>query len=337
LRHRSLTTQSARPRAKRLFLAAGWQLAFFWILSASVARAADSFDVEAELPAGCGSAAEFQREVLQRLGAGVTAPRTTLRIAPEGAGYRLDMRVGSEHRQFVDADCLALFRAAIVVTSAITLSENGERAVRAPSPPPVPGEPREPREGREPREVGPAGREGTAGRERTARHDGTALEFDVGLGAGLDLGLEPQAAPAFELLGKASLRRVGVAASLRYLAPRSQRDASGRGVTVQAVGAQLLGVYRAPGALEFGLGAAAYQLFGTGLGSGARDGSAWAWGPALSLGFLPVRTRWFWFGLAGELRWNLVRPRFEFLNYGEIFSASALSGGIFLQIGPRFP
>jgi hypothetical protein len=288
-------------------------------LGTGVVHAAEPWALEAELPPGCGSAAEFQREVDRRVRQGVKVPATVLRIAPGLAGYRLEMRVGGEHRQLEDRDCAALFRAAVVVTVAITLSENAERTPReavrpepqpAPEPPPAPP---------------------------TSRPSGSGPELALGLGAGIEFGLEPQAAPAIDVLGKARWRRFGVALGARYLAARETQDESGRGVRIQALALRASALYRPARALELGLGLGASDLFGAGIGPGRRDDSAWAYGPFAWVGVLPLETRWFWLELSGELHWNMQRPKFEILQYGEIFSSSPLSGGIFLHGGARFP
>lgn len=77
-------------------------------------------------------------------------------------------------------------------------------------------------------------------------------------------------------------------------------------------------------------------MAGDGIGPGQRSDHAWAAGPAAELGFLPLQAGHFWPGIAGEVRWNLLRPTFEFLNYGPIFTASRFDSSLFLRLGPRF-
>jgi hypothetical protein len=157
----------------------------------------------------------------------------------------------------------------------------------------------------------------------------------LALGGGVNLGLLPKAAPALELYGELAYRRFGLGLSLRYLAPSARQDESARGVSIQALGGEVALLYRA-GLLEASAGAAAYDLFGSGFGVGAREDAAWAVGPAVGLSVIPLQTRWLWMSVGGELYWNLQAPKFQILNYGQIFSSSPLSGILFLRVGPRF-
>lgn len=52
-------------------------------------------------------------------------------------------------------------------------------------------------------------------------------------------------------------------------------------------------------------------MAGDGIGPGQRSDHAWAAGPAAELGFLPLQAGHFWPGIAGEVRWNLLRPTFR--------------------------
>lgn len=70
---------------------------------------------------------EFENEVLHRLGSGVAMPNVAFEITPETGGYALRMNVGGEARELHDVDCRELFRAAVVVTVALTLSRGPPR------------------------------------------------------------------------------------------------------------------------------------------------------------------------------------------------------------------
>lgn len=250
-------------------------------------------------------------------------PPIALDIAAEGSAYHLRMSVGTKERELRDVDCRELFRAAVVVAVAVTLSESAER----------PGS--EARRGATPKPSVPV----TEERSASAAAPGPSnVELSFALGGGLYAGLLPKVAPVFELQAKSLFdERLGFALSARYLASRSQPDdALGRGLTVDAVGGQLTGRYRLSGYWEAALGGAAYRLAGTGRGLGNRSDTAWAAGPTAGLCFLPLHRTRIWVGLVGEAQWNLLRPRFEFLNYGPIFTASRFNFSMFFQVGPRF-
>lgn len=276
-----------------------------------------------KLPAGCGSSAEFEREVERRLGREARLPPTSVEIVAEGAQYHLDMSVGAERRELRDADCVELFRAAVVVAVAVTLSESAARpnpAARdeatATSGPPEPS--------------------GNADSSQTGPSD---LELSAALGAGLTVGLLPKLAPAFELQGRALFaERFGFALAGRYIARTEQEaDAEGRAVSAHAIGGLLSGLYQPSDYWEAGLGGSVYRLAGTGSGAGNRSDTAWAAGPHAGLRFIPLPRSRIWIGLGGGLHWNALRPRFEFLNHGQIFISSRFNFSLFLQVGPRFP
>jgi hypothetical protein len=275
------------------------------------------------LPVGCGSSEEFEREVDRRLGREARLPPTSVEIVAEGTGYHLRMSVGAERRELRDADCSELFRAAVVVAVAVTLSESAAR----PSP-------RARGEATATADVPESS--SNADRRRTGPSD---LELSAALGAGLMVGLLPKLAPAFELQGSALFaQRFGFALAARYIARTAQEaDADGRAVSANAVGGLLSGLYRPNGYWETALGGSVYRLSGTGSGPGNRSDTAWAAGPHAGLRFLPLQGSRIWLGLGGELQWNALRPRFEFLNHGQIFVASRFDFSLFLQVGPRFP
>lgn len=273
------------------------------------------------LPAGCGSTEEFEREVDRRLGREGRLPPTSVEIVAEGAQYHLRMSVGAERRELRDADCGELFRAAVVVAVAVTLSESAAR----------------PNSGAEATAGADVPASGSnAGGPRTGPSD---LELSAALGGGLMVGLLPKLAPAFELQGRALFaERFGFALAARYIARTAQEaDADGRAVAANAVGGLLSGLYRPSGYFEAGLGGSVYRLAGTGSGPGNRSDAAWAAGPHAGLRFLPLQRSPIWLGLGGELQWNALRPRFEFLNHGQIFISSRFNFSLFLQVGPRFP
>ena len=109
--------------ARRVAAAALFALGFAWSPAVFAAPSAT-------LPPGCGTAEEFEREVRQRLGRETALPTTSLEIVPEGSAFRLRMSVGAEQRELEDTDCRQLFRAAVVVAVAVTLSRSAEHPPR---------------------------------------------------------------------------------------------------------------------------------------------------------------------------------------------------------------
>jgi hypothetical protein len=318
LRARPPLRYCATARPTRALLAAAGTL-FAIVASEAAARAAT-----VDVPPDCGSAREFQGEVEARLGSETALPALELEIRPDGQRYRMRLRLRGETRDLEDADCRALFRAAVVIAVAVTLSET-----REPHPTPAPVAP--------PAPARPTSKPAASNQRFPFATDANANHwvFALALGGGVNLGLLPKAAPALELYGELAYRRFGLGLSLRYLAPSARQDESARGVSVQAVGGEMALLYRA-GLIDASAGVAAYDLFGSGFGVGAREDAAWAVGPAVGLSIVALQTRWLWLSLGGELYWNVQAPKFQILNYGQIFSSSPLSGILFLRVGPRF-
>jgi hypothetical protein len=149
--------------------------------------------------------------------------------------------------------------------------------------------------------------------------------------------LLPNAKLALELEGKLLWRSGwGFALAARYVTESTRTDSDGRGLIVHAAGGQSSALYRINPYWEASLGAALYRLAGTGVGPGAREGSAWAAGPSAGVAFVPFQHERIWLALAGELHWNAYRPTFEFENHGPIFSPSLFDVSIFIRVGPRF-
>jgi hypothetical protein len=73
-----------------------------------------------QVPEGCGSRAEFERELERLLGAETLDPSAyELAISPaDEGGYLLRMSVRGERRELRDADCRTLFKSAVVVIAA---------------------------------------------------------------------------------------------------------------------------------------------------------------------------------------------------------------------------
>jgi hypothetical protein len=101
-----------------------------------------------EVPAGCGSEAEFRSELQRLLGDAPVALPASLRIASvQGAGYELRLALGEDLRVLRDPECRTLWRSAIVISAASIAATRMEAstpegapdapATLAPSQPPV--------------------------------------------------------------------------------------------------------------------------------------------------------------------------------------------------------
>jgi hypothetical protein len=168
--------------------------------------------------------------------------------------------------------------------------------------------------------------------------------FSVGVGAGLNVGTLPAPVLALELESKVLWRYLGATAAVRYLLPADRNTAEGdKGVQLQAFGVAASGIFRPSRLWEARLGFAAQRLAGQGTGSITqhdRD-SAWAAGPTLGLGFVPVQAGPLWAGLSAEGQLNVVRARFEILHYYRpvsedpyvVYQVPWLAGSAFVRLG----
>lgn len=265
------------------------------------------------IPPECGSRADFDRQLRQRLGD--DAPIGSVRVQITRGVERSHLRVelGSQLRELDDTSCSELLRAAVVIAVAML---GGER----PAPPtPAPA----------PRSSAPASR--------------LYPRLGVDAGAGLALGTLPQPVLALELEGKALWRSFGIASSLRYLTPTDKTTPEGKGVRLQALGISASGIFRPSRLWEARLGFAAQRLAGSGTGPITERGRdvAWAAGPTLGLAFVPLQLGSFWAGAGAEGQLNAVRGRFQILHYYRPVSEDAyvvyqvpwLAGAAFVRLG----
>lgn len=282
------------------------------------------------IPPECGSAAGFESEVRARVGeqADAVLRNTTVRIERDGAEFRLDMQVGREVRAFRDASCAELFRAAVVV--AVSLVE-GPAASRAPLPQPAaaPQSPPVPT---------PSARDaGNADGERSRPAGRSQPRIGIGAGVGTNFGLLPHPSFAAELVGSALWEPWGVAVRARYFAPASTEDAFGRGVEVQAAGAELAASWLGWRVLEVRAGGNVRAVFGSGKGSPSTSAdTAWAAGPIAGVAATPFLWGDTWVGLGADVALNLAQPRFEILQYGEVFHSKIVDVSLFLGAGHLF-
>lgn len=298
-------------------------------LGVSVASAAAE---PSAIPAECGSRQAFDAELALRLRLdpevgvdprreGRTSSdqlsRVSVSITPQGDSYRLRVAIGGEQRELEDTSCTELFRAALVIAVSMLLGEDETS----------------------PQDVTPSR---AATPASAAPLVSTRPRFSVGAGAGLAVGTLPKAVLALELEGKVLWRHLGVSASLRALLPAERRDPNRQGADLYALGAGVTGIFRPATDWEARLGFAVQRLSGKGFGlNQGYSASVWAAGPTLGLGWTPLRYGAFWAGVGAEGQLNVVRGRFEILNYsGEltgqrypVYRVPWLSGDAFVRFG----
>lgn len=281
-----------------------------------------------ELPADCGTSSEFAREVDARLPPNVPRPAPDVSISPAGTHYLLKLRFAQESREFSHADCRELFRVAVVVTVAMSLSHVEPLEQKQPTAKPRPeGETKAaqpPPERVEPRS--------------STTTTGPSWGFGGSVASGASFGMAPRPVLQLELEGRVMRGELGVALNFRYRTPRGEQDANDRGVRVSSIGGELAFVARPHRLLEGWVGASVYRVFGTGLGAtvSQREDAAWSAGPALGLTLIPLQRSGTWVGVGGELYLDLIQPEFKILNYDTVFDAPLFSGSAFLRVGHIF-
>ncbi|MGC4095155.1 MAG: hypothetical protein QM756_46000 [Polyangiaceae bacterium] len=296
----------------------GARLAGFVTCALALAGPARATTSEVDVPAECGSAAQFDSEVAARLGEKKPLLATQLRIQQADGGFELDMRVGSEARTLHDTDCRALFRSAVVVAVAMSLSQSERRPAPAPLAAPnlirtEPGAPPEPA-------------------KPVPEH-----WFGVAALGGMNIGELPRPALELGLEGSLGLRKLSVGASLHYLAPASAQDANQRGVRVYGLGGNLWLSFPTQALVELAAGFSVTRLSGTGLGAPSQaSDSAWTAGPNIGLSLIPLRRSGTFIGVGAALQLHLLRPEFQILNYGSVFQVPVFSGDLLFRIGHDF-
>jgi len=266
---------------------------------------------EPDIPAECGSRSDFDAQLKKRLGDATPLGSVHVSITPGPNRFHLRVQIGSELRELDDPSCAELFRASVVVAVAMLMHDEQRREPPRPAPRPLPA------------------------REYPL--------FSVGAGGGVSIGTLPKPVLVLELESKLSWKYWGVGGSVRYYAPAEHIDTENKGVNLHAFGASISGIFRPSRLWEARLGFAAQQLSGEGTGSIVQtDGdSAWAAGPTLGLGFVPIHQGPFWAGLGAEGQLNLARGRFEILHYSqdvanpahEIYVVPGLAGSAFVRLG----
>jgi hypothetical protein len=249
-----------------------------------------------DIPPECGSRADFERELRQRLGSDAPVGDVHVAITPGAPGakpYHLRVQIGPELRELDDASCSELFRASIVVAVAVLM--HAREAAREQQRPPPAAAPPPPR------------------REYP--------RFVVTGGAGASVGTLPKPVLAFEVEGQTLWRSWGIALHARYLLPADKLESNNQGATLDAWSLGVAGVLRPSRYWQARLGLAAQRLDGTGTGN-AHNGSdsIWAAGPTLGLGWYPLQHGLLWGGLGAEGQLNAIRGKFQILNYSKMLS-----------------
>jgi hypothetical protein len=271
--------------------------------SEAPASAAPSFEV----PDHCGTEPDFRRELGKLVGndlerAWPATVRITATPADPGA-YHLTLDVRGVRRELEHADCRVLFRSAIVIAAA---SVRIDQPV-AEEPPPAAKQQPPP----EPVKAPPPPARGAPGPK---------LRGNVGLGAGLGVGVVPGATATFDVRFGGELGRARASLAVRYFLPRHV-SVEGRGADIQGVGGRLAVGYVPIDPLALSAGFDADWLFGegkTGIDSPALD-SAWTLAPSLEVALIPIRTRRLSLELSAEGRVQVQRPVFEVTGFRELY------------------
>jgi hypothetical protein len=281
-----------------------------------------------EIPEECGSAASFEGEVRARLGGSADAilRDTSVRIERDGPEFRLYMQVGTEVRAFHDASCAELLRAAVVVVVSLAEGPAAHRESSGAPETPVTKSPESRTDAANPK--APA---------KAASHERSGAAFGIGAGAGTNFGFLPHPSLAAELVGSALWEPWGVAVRGRYFSPATEQGAQGRGVVVQAAGAEVAASWLGWHFLEIRAGMNVRAAFGSGKGSPATsDDTAWSFGPIAGVSATPFIWSDTWVGLGADVALDLARPRFEILRYGEVFRSSVVDASLFVGAGHLF-
>ncbi|HEY3495185.1 MAG TPA: hypothetical protein VGK73_10885 [Polyangiaceae bacterium] len=266
-----------------------------------------------QLPAECGSEAEFSDELGRLVGAEAERARpTTLaisRASPE-EDYRLTLVVGGERRDLSHADCRVLFRSALVIAAASVRPPAESEPAEAPPPvppPPPPPPPPEPLPVEEPSEPGlPVG-------------------GSLSGGVGLALGVLPEPALVLELRGAVLVGMFGFSLSGKYLPPRVVAE-DGREVDIHAFGLRPALLVTPIEQFSLSAGVDIDLLAGAARGGIATPGedSAWTVAPSLELALIPINTKHLALEVALQGRFAVQRPVFEVTGFGEVYQVPPL-------------
>lgn len=326
-----------------------------WIVAAN-ALAQGRFDV----PERCGTRVEFEQQIASRVGADApeVLEKTDLRIAAEDSGYRLTLGVGTEHRELTDLHCEDLLRAAVVIIVSRwqAPAQRGDGTVEPTSRGPADAALGAATEDQAASGMGAPAAENahSVGKPRsmttvsavTSPRGSVALgalprhpesSWQIGAEVGIGYGMQPNLGPVLGLRVAHEYRAFGLATRLRGLPANEQRDANGRGVSVAGLGGSIGGYYRATPWLNIEAGLSCHYLHGRGLGSTNVDAAGVvALGPTASAWVTPWWSDSVFTAIGAEAHVDLLRPRFEILEYGQVFRVATLGATAFMAAGYHF-
>ncbi len=326
-----------------------WSLALV-ALATRIAAAQTRFEV----PQGCGTEADFRRELAALVGG---AAQETLPAAleiseqPEGH-FRLRLELPGEVREIADADCRTLFRSAVVIAAAAARGVEPEPPAlpepAEPEPPPPAAsetpaagvEPARPvEEEQEQLEVEPPGAAVDTPQSPSApSKDLRPSKLALGAGIGLSAGTVPSASAVLEARAGLDPAPFGLALSARYW-PGSGAESDGRRVHVTAVGGRVAALVELGSALHASLGLEVDRLSGTGQEgvSGRSSDTVWLLAGALELNVIPWSVDDLRLELGFGTQLALVRPRFVVDGYGDVYEVPPVGGGAIIRAVWLFP
>lgn len=323
------------------------------------------------IPESCGSAGELASKVAQLRGEGSAAQRPEVRLAPEAAGYVLEVRLPEGVRVLREHDCRALFEAAVLIAalgvdapiaaSADTTDlprpehapEPGKSAAAQLTPPPatpiattttalLPQRAvRAPAQRSRPPAEAPAVERASSPapseRERTGptRVGSAFVRYHAQLALGVAYGAVPAVALASRASLAAELARFGARLSLHYVAKARERDRQGQGVRVDALGPGLTLSWLPRAWLGLGLGGDVLLLRGQGL-SLTRARTDWATLPLLHAEALLRLFAWgpLWLELPLRVSYTPRPARFLAEGVGPLYQTARVGfmGGVALSL-----
>jgi hypothetical protein len=287
-------------------------------------------DERFQVPEGCGSRAEFERELERLLGSETLEPSSyELTIAPseQNRGYLLRMIVRGEQRELRDPDCRTLFKSAVVVIAASVkpdlLPPRSEEPEPAPTETPPP-----PASEKQSTSAAPIDTVEARTSDPPSSEAQPAWRGSIGVGGGVVAGLVPELAPLVEIRGLAERGRLGGALSARYVAVGTEELAGERGVEIRAIGGRAAGLYRPLEFARLSAGLEGDLMLGRGTGvTTPLSDAAWSLAASLEIAAIPVMVAGWEFELALQGRWALLRPRFQIEGVGDAYRVPSFGGG----------
>lgn len=341
----------------------GWGLCFLagWTLP-DVAHAAGTFDV----PAECGTRAEFDEQVTRLRGAQDELSAADVYIVQDGGEYVLRVVVAGSERQLRSADCRELFRSAPVIVvatlSAVAAQPPSEAPPLAPvasgSVTPADGVP-SPTEAPQPLLLPPVATAAPPAKQQALQpaakprpeqvrgemnsnspqplplnspreSDSAQRWLWLGAGVGMNFGGVPDLRPMPDL----SLRWVGstwgAVLGASYL-PGARASAEGRTVLVTAASVRA-GVLLQWDLLRILTGLQVSRYLGAGRSvPGRATDTAWDPQAALELGINFWDLQWFRLELGARASVSFLRPQFVVAGFGELYRVPPVSGAVMLS------